>query len=123
MSLYGDYDVSEDAVTLESSATMVPVRGHAKSGRHDLKQMILLLATTGAANFPLWMEPHSGNASDKATMPAAAVKIRQLCQGLDRQLRILFMLVIAQFIQIFYRVATIYSGSHVRPKILKKYAH
>ena len=56
MSLYGDYDVSEDAVTLESSATMVPVRGHAKSGRNDLKQMVLLLATTGAAHFPLWME-------------------------------------------------------------------
>lgn len=44
--------------------------------------MVLLLATTGAAHFPLWMEAHSGNASDKTTMPAAAVKMRQLCQGL-----------------------------------------
>ena len=62
--------------------TVQPAQGHAKSGRHDLKQMVLLLATTGAANFPLWMEPHSGNASDKTTMPAAAVKIREFCRGL-----------------------------------------
>jgi len=41
-----------------------------------------LLATTGAAHFPLWMEAHSGDASDKTTMPAAAIKMRQLCQGL-----------------------------------------
>jgi transposase len=83
LSLYGDYDSSEDDVISQSEAiTAQPARGHAKSGRHDLKQMVLLLATTGASNFPLWMESHSGNASDKTTMPAAAVKIRQLCQGL-----------------------------------------
>jgi transposase len=83
LSLYGDYDSSEDNVTSQPEAmTAQPARGHAKSGRHDLKQMVLLLATTGASNFPLWMESHSGNASDKTTMPAAAVKIRQLCQGL-----------------------------------------
>jgi len=27
--------------------------------------MVLNLATTGAAGFPIWMESHSGNASDK----------------------------------------------------------
>lgn len=82
LSLYGDYD-SSDPITPESiTTTTEPARGHAKSGRHDLKQMVLLLATTGAAHFPLWMESHSGNASDKTTMPAAAVKIRQLCQAL-----------------------------------------
>lgn len=83
LSLYGDYEVSEERVASESTPVQVqPARGHAKSGRHDLKQMVLLLATTGAAHFPIWMEAHSGNASDKTTMPAAAVKIRQLCQGL-----------------------------------------
>lgn len=83
LSLYGNYASPEVPLTSESAAMSVqPARGHAKSGRHDLKQMVLLLATTGAANFPIWMEPHSGNASDKATMPAAAVKIRQLCQGI-----------------------------------------
>ena len=45
--------------------------------------MVLLLATTGAANFPLWMESHSGNASDQTTMPAAALKIKQFCRELQ----------------------------------------
>lgn len=83
LSLYGDYEMSEDNVSPESTAVQAhPAHGHAKSGRHDLKQMVLLLATTGAAHFPLWMEAHSGNASDKVTMPAAAVKIKQLVKGL-----------------------------------------
>jgi transposase len=81
--LYGDYEqLGEEPSNETDAATPQPERGYAKSGRHDLKQMVLLLATTGAANFPLWMESHSGNASDQATMPAAAVKIRQFCQGL-----------------------------------------
>ena len=83
LSLYGDYETVEEEQPREETATTVrPERGYAKSKRNDLKQMVLLLATTGAAHFPLWMEAHSGNASDKTTMPAAAVKIRQLCQGL-----------------------------------------
>jgi transposase len=83
LSLYGDYECPEGELINEVDiAAPRPERGYAKSGRHDLKQMVLLLATTGAANFPLWMESHSGNVSDQATMPAAAVKIRQFCQGL-----------------------------------------
>lgn len=83
LSLYGDYEACEKGIASEFTATQVqPERGHAKSGRHDLKQMVLLLATTGAAHFSLWMEAHSGNASDKTTMPTAAVKVRQLCKGL-----------------------------------------
>lgn len=80
LSLFGDYEhlVVEGA----HIGTPWPKQGYAKSGRHDLKQMVLLLATTGAANFPLWMESHSGNASDQTTLPAAAVKIKQLCQEL-----------------------------------------
>ena len=82
LSLYGDYEAHEESDVDSTEAKVQPAYGHAKSKRNDLKQMVLLLATTGAAHFPLWMEAHSGNASDKTTMPAAAVKIRQLCQGL-----------------------------------------
>lgn len=79
LSLYGDYD-SDDLET--ESQVARPERGYAKSKRHDLKQMILLLATTGASSFPVWMEAHSGNKSDQETMPKAAVKIRDLCKQL-----------------------------------------
>jgi transposase len=84
LSLYGDYEQPDmlDLTEENNSNIPWPKQGYAKSGRHDLKQMVLLLATTGAANFPLWMESHSGNASDQTTMPEAAVKIRRFCQKL-----------------------------------------
>lgn len=85
LSLYGDYErpPSGNSIEDEQFSLPWPQQGYAKSGRHDLKQMVLLLATTGAASFPLWMESHSGNASDQATLPAAAVKIRELCKSLE----------------------------------------
>jgi len=83
LSLFGDFEQSALNEAVEDDNTPWPKQGYAKSGRHDLKQMVLLLATTGAANFPLWMESHSGNASDQTTMPAAAVKIKQFCRELS----------------------------------------
>lgn len=84
LSLFGDFEQSALDETTENDNNNIPwpKQGYAKSGRHDLKQMVLLLATTGAANFPLWMESHSGNASDQTTMPAAAVKINKFCDAL-----------------------------------------
>lgn len=79
LSLYGEY-TQTDSDKVEGAR---PKQGHAKSGRHDLKQMVLLLATTGAANFPIWMEAHSGNASDKKTLADAAKRIQALCAGLN----------------------------------------
>ena len=70
LSLYGEYPDTANQGEEEGQASIPrPARGYAKSKRHDLKQMVLLLATTGASNFPIWMEPHSGNASDQKTMP------------------------------------------------------
>jgi transposase len=54
----------------------LPARGYSKSKRHDLKQMVLNLATTGKANFPVWMESHSGNASDKKILPSSAKRMQ-----------------------------------------------
>jgi transposase len=85
LSLFGEFEQPSLSETMEGNNDQVPwpKQGYAKSGRHDLKQMVLLLATTGAANFPLWMESHSGNASDQTTLPAAAVKINQFCRELS----------------------------------------
>jgi transposase len=85
LSLFGDFEQPTLHESIESGNdnTPWPKQGYAKSGRHDLKQMVLLLATTGAANFPLWMESHSGNSSDQTTMPAAAVKIKQFCREMS----------------------------------------
>lgn len=61
----------------------IPSYGYSKSKRHDLKQMVLTLATTGSAHFPIWMESHSGHASDKKVLPEAAQRMKNLCAQLD----------------------------------------
>jgi transposase len=44
--------------------------------------MVLNLATTGKAGFPIWMESHSGNASDKKILHEAAERMKTLCQSI-----------------------------------------
>ena len=56
--------------------------GHSKAHRPDLKQVVLNLATTGAAGFPIWMESHSGNTSDQRELHATAQRMQAFCQEL-----------------------------------------
>jgi transposase len=97
LTVYGDYE--EEAVCSEAglsddtdvkagdrlklSGEAKPAYGHAKNKRCDLKQMTLLLATTGKSGFPIWMESHSGNASDKKTLEEAASRMQQFCKALS----------------------------------------
>ena len=76
LTVYGDYDH-------ESYEGSKPALGYSKSGQSRFKQMILLLATTGASHFPISMEAHSGNVSDKVSLPAAARRIKSVCAGLQ----------------------------------------
>lgn len=73
----------EEIDRLELSADARPEYGHAKNKRMDLKQMTLLLATTGMSGFPIWMESHSGNASDKKTLEEAAKRMQKFCKALE----------------------------------------
>ena len=79
-SLQVEGDYANYADDCGSQAT--PAHGYSKSHRFDLKQMILNLATTGKSNFPIWMEAHSGNSSDKKILPTAIAKMNALCQQL-----------------------------------------
>jgi transposase len=100
LSVYGEYEDNESEVAntasdgaelnditeeqrLELNKNAKPDYGHAKNKRFDLKQMTLLLATTGAAGFPIWMESHSGNSSDKKTLEEAASRMQRFCKGLE----------------------------------------
>ncbi len=60
----------------------VPKYGFSKQHRPDLKQMILNIATTGAAGMPCWMEAHSGNASDKIILHEASKRMQTFCKTL-----------------------------------------
>jgi transposase len=94
LTVYGDY-LEETEVTITEEKEVVastdrlslsdkaqPAYGHAKNKRCDLKQMTLLLATTGKSGFPVWMESHSGNASDKKTLEEAASRMQKFCKAL-----------------------------------------
>ena len=56
-----------------------------------LKQMTLLLATTGASGFPVWMESHSGNASDKKTLEESAQRMQKFCKALESAPSLLYV--------------------------------
>lgn len=77
LSLHGEYD----SEILDDNP--LPAHGHSKARRPDLKQMVINLATTGKAAFPIWMEAHSGNASDKVILQAAAKRMDNLCSSLE----------------------------------------
>lgn len=52
----------------DSTEQMVEVtHGYSKDHRPDLKQVMMALTMTGPANLPVWMEPLSGNSSDKTS--------------------------------------------------------
>lgn len=84
LTVYGDYestpiDIRENNVDTDPPFTIT--HGHSKAHRPDLKQMILNLATTGSG-FPIWMEAHSGNASDKKILEGGASRMRSFCEKL-----------------------------------------
>lgn len=78
LSLEGDYEEENDGETVMA----VPRYGYSKDHRADLKQMVINLATTGAAGFPIWMESHSGNTSDKKILYECAKKMQAFCKHL-----------------------------------------
>ena len=88
LTVYGEYEESEipKEIKLDSpvdpSSSAIPKYGYSKDHRSDLKQMVLNLATTGKAGFPIWMEAHSGNASDKKILHEAVQRMRALCKGI-----------------------------------------
>jgi transposase len=94
LSLYGEYE--QETVIEESEADKLktpdekerkPIEvthGYSKANRPDLKQVVLTLATTGAANYPIWMEGCSGNTSDKAVLQASAKRMQAFCKQLEQ---------------------------------------
>lgn len=104
LSVYGEYQGDESALfeaTVEetptapapsSSRQAIDVTyGYSKANRPDLKQVVLNLATTGAANFPIWMEACSGNASDKVVLRAAAARMQAFCKELKESPSFLYV--------------------------------
>jgi transposase len=85
LSVEGEYaERAPAAIEGRSTPRVLPKHGHSKGHRPDLKQMVINLATTGQAGFPIWMEAHSGNASDKKILYEAAQKMQTFCKQIEQ---------------------------------------
>ena len=77
-SLHGEYDDDE------AKEQLVEVTyGYSKDHRPDLKQVMMSLTMTGAANLPVWMEPLNGNSSDKTSFHETINRVRTFQQQLS----------------------------------------
>ena len=65
--------------------------GYSKAHRPDLKQVVLNMATTGAACFPLWMESHSGNASDQKVIPESFKRVETFIKSIHSEAKFLYI--------------------------------
>ena len=132
LSVYGEYQVDESvssdanpekistALAASSSEQAIEVTyGYSKANRPDLKQVVLNLATTGAANFPVWMEACSGNASDKVVLQAAAARMQAFCRELEESPSFLYVGDSAMYERCVNEAAEIKWLSHV-PERLKE---
>jgi transposase len=77
--LQGAYGAKPDTVInplLECTEVIEVVHGYSKDHRPDLKQVMLSLSVSGEANIPIWMEPLSGNSSDKSSFHETISNVR-----------------------------------------------
>lgn len=70
LSVEGKYDRDDEAEVIKLTY------GHSKDHRPDLKQAVMSLIVTGSSSMPIWMEPQSGNSSDKAAFHETIKKVR-----------------------------------------------
>jgi transposase len=87
LNVEGEYEVNKNLSSQDSESSnyksLQITYGHSKDHRHDLKQLTLLLTTTGKAGLPIWMEGLDGNASDKKALNAAAQRVNAFYQKLQ----------------------------------------
>lgn len=77
ISVEGEYAVEDKLSKLEIT------HGYSKDHRPDLKQMVLSLVMNGASDIPLWMEPLSGNSSDKKSFQETIKQVRAFQQEMN----------------------------------------
>ena len=91
LSVHGEYVEHEDTAKPlndnESNSEILNTtpritHGFSKDHRPDLKQVVINMATTGAAGFPIMMETHSGNASDQKILYDAVKRMQKFCKEL-----------------------------------------
>lgn len=74
ISVTGDYERVEGEE--DEPPTIHLTHGFSKDHRPDLKQAVLSMVVNGPSQLPIWMEPLSGNSSDKTSFHETITKVR-----------------------------------------------
>jgi len=61
----------------------LPLHGHSKDHRPDLKQLVISLTTSGPAHLPIWYEGLDGNSSDKVNFHETLSRIKAFREKLE----------------------------------------
>jgi transposase len=90
--VFGD-DYVDRGLSVNDESLAIPEvnHGHSKAHRPDLKQIVLNMATTGAACFPIWMESHSGNVSDQKVIPESFQRVETFIKSIHDDAKFLYV--------------------------------
>lgn len=69
----------------EEPGTIEIKHGYSKDKRPDLKQAMMALVTTGAAQIPVWMQPLNGNAADNNSLRDTAKRVQDFQSQLKKK--------------------------------------
>lgn len=94
----GDYDFDEDC-WLDEEQPPLPMFGHSKDHRPDLKQVMLSLTVSGPANLPVWLEGLNGNSQDKTNFHQTLDRIKLFREELEKSPDILVIADSALYVQ------------------------
>jgi len=87
LKLSGDYDVELNSDHDEQPP--LPMFGHSKDHRPDLKQVMLSLTVSGPADLPVWFEGLNGNSQDKSNFHNTLERITKFRGELEKSPKIL----------------------------------
>lgn len=79
LSVHGEYTNADEG----NPGVIEITYGHSKAHRPDLKQAVLSLVVNGPSAMPLFMEPLSGNSSDKTSFHETIKKVRDFQAQID----------------------------------------
>jgi transposase len=83
MSVSGEYSSEKQKKKAKTHKVIEVTHGYSKACRPDLKQVVLSLVVNGPSSIPLFMEPLSGNSSDKTSFHETIVRVKALKEQLN----------------------------------------
>ena len=97
--LSGDYFFGEDDWPDETKKPPLPMYGHSKDHRADLKQVMLSLTVSGPAKLPVWIEGLNGNSQDKTNFHETLERIKLFRAELEKSPDVLVIADSALYVQ------------------------